>query len=89
MSKKKYIPPLVLTETLEVDIDYALSCGSVINAATISCMQTNAFNEYEDLLAWGMSPEASMDSISQFAFNNDRECQSSCYQAPYNNFFNS
>lgn len=89
---KKYIPPLVTTESLEVDMNYALGCGSAINSASVACIAMNAPDEYEDLVeGWGISPDTPIESaqFTGIVFSNDKACMSSCYHGPYDSFFNS
>ncbi len=91
MAAKKYVPPRVITESLEVDMNYALGCGSTIHSTSVACIAANAPNEYEDLIEWGLSPDTPIDSMqfNGIVFSSDKSCASSCYHGPYDSFFNS
>jgi len=90
MNKKKYEKPEILEESLVVDSEFALGCGSFIPASTVSCLKTYAFNEYEELVyAWGIRDDVPLDSpmLASVIFSNSGSCMSSCYQGPYDVFF--
>lgn len=92
MARRKYIPPIVKTESLEVDASYALGCGSAIHSASLSCLMSGSPNEYEDLVdGWGMDPDTPFDSdeYNGIVFSSSKTCSSSCYHGPYDSFFNS
>ena len=86
--KKKYVPPEIEVEPLEVDADFALSCGLSIGASTIACLETSSPNEYEELVyGLGLLPEHSLSN--GVAFSNSLTCLVSCYHGPYDIFFSS
>lgn len=92
MARKKYIPPVVMVESLEVDMNYALGCGSSINSSTVACMFKSAPNEFEDLVyGWGLNPDTPLQSseYSEIVFSSSQSCSASCYQGPYDTFFSS
>ena len=86
--KKKYIPPEIEVEPLEVDADFALSCGLSIGAAIIACLEMSSPNEYEELVyGLGLPPEHPLSE--GVAFSNSLTCLASCYHGPYDMFFSS
>lgn len=92
MARRKYIPPIVLTESLEVDMNYALGCGSAIHSSTLTCLSSGSPNEYEDLVeTWEIDPDTSFDSdiFTGIVFSSSKTCRASCYHGPYDSFFNS
>ena len=91
MKKKKYVPPVVMTESVEIDSDFALGCGTVIHSSTLSCLYDSSPNEFEDLVdGWGLDPNTAFDSaaFNGIVFSNN-SCSASCYQGPYDSFFSS
>ena len=86
--KKKYVPPEIEVEPLEVDADFALSCGLSIGASTIACLERSSPNEYEELVyGMGLSPDLPLSE--SVAFSNSLTCLVSCYHGPYDMFFSS
>lgn len=86
--KKKYITPEIRIEPIEVEADYALGCGTTIGASTVSCLEAVAPNEYEELV-YGLDVSPSAPLEGGVAFSSSSTCLASCYQGPYDTFFNS
>lgn len=87
--KKTYQSPQFHIEPLEVDASYALACSTSIGATTIACLEPVAPNEFEELVfGLGLTVDTPLDSTG-YAFSDSITCIVSCYQGPYDLFFNS
>lgn len=90
MSKKKYISPELNMEELKVDASFALGCGTSTPFNVVGCLEKTAPDDYEVLTEiWGFGPDYPLDALGAVIYSSDKTCKSSCYQGPYDSFFNS
>lgn len=88
--KKEYVSPQIDVEVLTADANFAMVCSNTVPSAEVACLEATQRNLYESLVyGWEVPPEASLGSLNDVIYSDDRTCYVSCYQGPFDSIFSS